>query len=117
MRSQEKTIMEMAVNLTVELTAILENVQGKAVFVNQILRSCSSIGANAYEANYAQSRADFVNKLEVSLKECHETEYWLEVLYRTGALSLEIYKAESQQCGKIRRKLISAITKTKEKGI
>lgn len=64
-----KTIKELAVELTIEITAVCDNIKGRSVFVNQLLRSSSSIGANSYEAKYAQSTADFVNKLEVALKE------------------------------------------------
>ena len=72
----EKTIKELAVELTVEITYICENINGRKVFTNQLLRSCSSIGANTHEAKYAQSKADFVSKMEIALKECYETEYW-----------------------------------------
>ena len=82
----DKIIKELAVELTVEITAICDNIKGRAVFVNQLLRSCSSIGANSHEAKYAQSRADFIHKLEIALKECYETEYWLEILYKVNAL-------------------------------
>ena len=58
----EKTIKELAVDLTVEITNICDAIKGRSVFVNQLLRSCSSIGANSYEAKYAQSKADFVHK-------------------------------------------------------
>ncbi len=68
-----KTIKELAVELVVEVTAVCDNIKGRSVFVNQLLRSCSSIGANAHEAKYAQSRADFINKMEIALKECYET--------------------------------------------
>ena len=78
----DKTIRELAVELTIEITAICDSIKGRAVFVNQLLRSCSSIGANSYEAKYAQSTADFVNKLEIALKECYETDYWLEIFLR-----------------------------------
>lgn len=74
-----KTIKELALELTVEITSVCDNIKGRNVFTNQLLRSCSSIGANAHEAKYAQSKADFINKMEISLKECYETEYWLEV--------------------------------------
>lgn len=67
-----KTIKELAVELVVEVTAVCDNIKGRSVFVNQLLRSCSSIGANAHEAKYAQSRADFINKMENALKECYE---------------------------------------------
>lgn len=109
-----QTIREDALKFIVELAQFCDTVSGKAVFINQILRSASSIGANAYEANYAQSTADFINKLEISLKECYETEYWLEVLHRTGTMSDSEYKQFAEQCGSIRRKLISAITNTKK---
>ena len=110
----KKTIKELAVELTVEITEFCDTLKGRSAFVNQLLRSCSSIGANAHEATYAHSRADFINKLEISLKECHETEYWLEILYRVGSLSEETYKRLSDKCGTIRRKLIASLTTAKK---
>ena len=87
-----KTIKELAVELTVEITVICDRIKGRSVFVNQLLRSCSSIGANAHEARYAQSNADFINKLEIALKECYETEYWLEILFKVNALMISHLK-------------------------
>ena len=87
-----KTIKELAVELTIEITAVCDTIKGRAVFVNQLLRSCSSIGANSYEAKYAQSTADFVNKLEIALKECYETDYWLEILFKVGSMDESTYK-------------------------
>ena len=86
-----KTIKELVVELTVEITAICDSMKGRSDFVNQLLRSCSSIGANAHEARYAQSRADFISKIEIALKESSETEYWLELLYRKNKLSKDTY--------------------------
>ena len=108
-----KTIKELAVELTVEITAICDGIKGRSVFVNQLLRSCSSIGANAHEARYAQSNADFISKLEIALKECYETEYWLEILFRVNAIKDSTYKSTSSKCGTIRRKLIASITTAK----
>ena len=110
----ERTIKELAVELTIETTAICDNIKGRAVFVNQLLRSCSSIGANSYEAKYAQSRADFIHKMEIALKECYETDYWLEILFKVEAMSAEAYQMLSRKCGTIRRKLIASITTAKE---
>ncbi len=110
----EKNIKDLAIELTIEITRICESIKGKTTYRNQLLRSCSSIGANAHEANYAQSRADFVSKLEISLKECYETEYWLEVLYRLNAISDEQYKPLTNKCGTVRRKLIASITTAKK---
>ena len=83
-----KTIRELAVELTIETTAVCDKIKGRSVFVNQLLRACSSIGANSYEAKYAQSPADFINKLEISLKECYETDYWLEICRALRIFSL-----------------------------
>ena len=110
-----KTIKELAVELTVEITAICDRIKGRSVFVNQLLRSCSSIGANAHEAKYAQSKADFISKLEIALKECYETEYWLEVLFKVKSIDEITYKALLNKCGTIRRKLIASITTVKNK--
>ena len=110
-----KTIKELAVELTVEITIMCDNLKGRSVLVNQLLRSCSSIGANSHEAKYAQSNADFINKLEIALKECYETEYWLEVLYNVKSIDEITYKGLLNKCGTIRRKLIASITTVKSK--
>ncbi|MBR4336519.1 MAG: four helix bundle protein, partial [Clostridia bacterium] len=85
-------------------------------YVEQVIRSSSSIGANLYEAKYAQSRADFINKLEIALKECFETEYWLELLHRKEKLSDEQFKTLNTKRGTIQRKLIASITTAKQDG-
>ena len=110
-----KTIKELAVELTIEITAVCDGIKGRAVFVNQLLRSCSSIGANSCEAKYAQSNADFINKLEIALKECYETDYWLEILFKVSSIDENTYKTLSNKCGAIRRKLIASIKNVKEK--
>ena len=111
----EKTIKELAIELTVEITAICDNIKGRTVFVNQLLRSSSSIGANSHEARYAQSNADFIHKLEIALKECYETEYWIDVLFRVGSIDQNIYKNLLNKSGTIRRKLIASINTVKAK--
>ena len=112
---ENKTIKELAVELTVEITAICDNIKGRSVFVNQLLRSCSSIGANSHEAKYAQSRADFISKMEIALKECYETEYWLEIVFKVNSINEITYKALLNKCGTIRRKLIASVTTSKNK--
>ena len=113
----DKTIKELGIEFTVEITRICDSIKGRAVFVQQLLRSCSSIGANSHEAKYAQSRADFINKMEIALKECYETEYWLEILYKVDAIDENAYKKLTNQCGTIRRKLIASVTTAKSKKI
>jgi len=88
----------------------------ESVLINQLLRSATSIGANLHEAQYAQGTKDFISKLEIAQKECYETEYWLEILFRVNAFNDITYKSISNKCGTIRRKLIASITTAKERG-
>ena len=85
----------------------------EAVLTNQLLRSGTSIGANLYEAQYAQGTKDFISKLEIAQKECYETEYWLELLFETGYIPEEQYKPLKNDCGAIRRMPISSINTAK----
>ena len=87
----------------------------ESVLTNQLLKSGTSIGANIHEAQYAQGAKDFISKLEISLKEAYETEYWLELLFETGYVDEQTYKPIQNCCGTIRRMLISSIKTMKEK--
>ena len=87
--------------------------QKEAVLTNQLLRAGTSIGANLHEAQYAQGTKDFISKFEIALKECYETEYWLELLFETGYLSEAQYTPLRNDCGVIRRILISSINTVK----
>lgn len=83
------------------------------VLINQLLRSGTSVGANVHEANYAASRADFVNKLQIALKECYETEYWLDLFKKTNMIPLDSQDKLLAQCKKLRIMLIKSITTAK----
>ena len=110
-----KTIRDGVIDLTVRIVALCDDLPNRKAFSGQIMRSCSSIGANASEAKYAQSSADFVHKMEIALKECYETDYWLEVLFKTDSISQENYQQLSADCNRIRRQIISSIKTVKEK--
>ena len=73
-----------------------------------------TIGANAHEAKYAQSNADFINKLEIALKECIETEFWLEILGGCNAVDENTAQALIQECGVIHRMLSKSINTAKQ---
>ena len=89
--------------------------RGKATaIINQLLRSGTSIGANIHEGNYASSRSDFINKFQIALKECYETDYWLSVFYEAGIISKEDFDSAILQCSKIRKLLIASITTAKK---
>ena len=113
--NEKSTIRELSIELTVDITKVCDPIRGRSIFINQLLRSCSSIGANASEAKYAQSNADFVNKLEIALKECNETDYWLEILVRTNSIGQDDYTRLHNRCNHIKRKLISSITTVKSR--
>ena len=87
----------------------------EGALVSQLLRSGTSIGANIHEARYAQSTKDFISKLEIAQKECYETEYWLELLLDTLCIDEKTYRSIQNECGSIRRMLISTLKTIKEK--
>jgi four helix bundle protein len=89
--------------------------QRESVIANQIGRSGTSIGANIREANYAHSKADFIAKLEIALKEANETGYWLELLYNTKYLSETDYKELDSICASIRVLLVASCRTAKNK--
>ena len=93
-------------------TYLKENKQ-EYILSRQILRSGTSIGANIREAKYAHSRPDFIAKLQIALKECYETEYWLELFMKTKIIDELCYKKMRNDCGKIRKILISSINTAK----
>ena len=84
-------------------------IKGHYSLTNQLERSATSIGANIREANYAHSKSDFIAKLQISLKECYETEYWLEIFVKSEILNRESVKDLYNKCGTIRRLLIASI--------
>lgn len=85
----------------------------ETMLTNQLLRAGTSIGANLHEAQYAQGTKDFISKFEIALKECYESEYWLELLFETGYIAEEDFKQLRNHCGAIRRMLISSISTVK----
>lgn len=82
---------------------------------DQVMRSGTSIGANQREASYAESNDDFIRKLAVAQKECNETMYWLELLYKTDYLNEEQYKSLFSDAAELMRFLTTAIKTTKSK--
>ncbi|MBQ8202765.1 MAG: four helix bundle protein [Clostridia bacterium] len=103
--------------LALHIISVCDNVdtrKGRSVLVNQIVRSSTSIGANIHEANYAVSRADFINKFHIALKECSETEYWIEMLLGSRTIDEKSAKELLQECGIIRRILVKSITTAKK---
>ena len=93
----------------VKLYRYLNDEKREYVMSKQLLRSGTSVGANAYEAVQGQSRNDFLAKMGIALKEAYETQYWLELLYRTEYLTSEQYEsiaADHKEVIKILTKIV-----------
>ena len=103
---------QFAVDIVNLCTDVKENRKNN-VLLNQVLRSGTSIGANIHEANYASSKADFINKFQIALKECYETDYWLGLFKDTHIITEAEYKDMFAKCSKIRKLLITSITTAK----
>ena len=110
----DSKLRDLSTDFAVKVIKMCDGIKGHYSLVNQLERSSTSIGANIHEANYAHSKADFVAKFQIALKECYETEYWLELFVKSELLDREIAKELYNQCGTIRRMLIASINTAKE---
>lgn len=110
----DNKLADLSMDFAVNILKIADSIKGHYSLINQLERSSTSIGANIREAKYAHSRPDFVSKLQIALKECYETEYWLELIQRSGIFTDAVIKNLLHDCGAIRRILISSINTTKQ---
>lgn len=101
--------------LATDIELLCQNIKAPSNTLFQIRKSSSSVYANICEANYGQSRADMLPKFEIALKECSETEGWLQLLFNTNVINEDTYKKHRNLCGRIRRILISSCKTLKEK--
>ena len=109
----ENLVLDLSMQFAIDIVTLCEELKGKNSLNNQLLRAGTSIGANIHEANYAASKADFVAKLQIALKECYETEYWLKLFAKTHLITEEVYSKLINDSGKIRRILISSLNTAK----
>lgn len=99
----------------VKLYRFLTENKKEVILSKQLLRPGTSIGANVHEALQGSSRKDFINKLNIALKEAHETEYWLRLLYETNYLLSNEYGSILNDCVEVIKILTSIIKTTKSK--
>ena len=92
----------------------LDEEKHERIMSKQLLRCGTSIGANTRESKNAQSRTDFLSKLNIALKEADETGYWLDLLHETQYLDDKVYKSLDDDCTEIIKLLTSIIKKLKE---
>ena len=112
---KENKLVELSMDFAIKIIKLCENIKGHYSLVNQLERSATSIGANIHEANYAHGKPDFIAKLQIALKECYETEYWLEPFVKSDILNRDTAIDLYNQCGTVRRILIASINTAKEK--
>ena len=116
MNDRENVLLEKSMSFAVRIVNLckfLRQQRHETVLSSQVLRSGTSIGANAHEANSAQSKADFISKCSIALKECDETGYWLELLKRTDYLSDDQYQSLDNDRGELFALLTAIIKKSK----
>ena len=104
-------------SFAVEIIELCERIKDRKkgfAITAQLLRSGTSVGANIREANYASSKADFINKFQIALKECYETDYWLDIFHASDIITDEEYNKMFAQCSKIRKLLIASVTTAKK---
>ena len=104
-----------AEQLATKIELLCQSIKAPSNTLFQIRKCSSSVYANIREANYGQSKADMLSKFEIALKECSETEGWLQLLFNTQVISEETFKSHRNLCGRIRRMLIASCKTLKER--
>ena len=112
---KEDKLSKLSMELSVEVLNLVKELRSKKenIISNQIGRSATSVCANIAESKYGHSRADFIAKLEIALKEANETGKWLEMLFKTNYIDEKTYKSINKTCSTIRILLIASIKTTK----
>lgn len=113
----DNKLLDLSFEFAVAIVNLVDNVKvpKSSYMTDQLARAGTSIGANIHEAQYAQSKKDFISKLEIALKECSETSYWLKLMHETNRIDEQTYMHTERLCGNIRRILIASCKTAKEK--
>jgi four helix bundle protein len=115
-RMKENLLIDKSISFAariIKLNQYLTKTKKETVISKQIVRSGTSIGANINEANYGQSKADFISKLHIALKETAETEYWLKLLRLSGYIEDKMSSSLLAECLELKRMLIASINTAK----
>ena len=112
---KEDKLSELSMQLSVDILKLSKELRAKRenVISNQISRSATSVCANIAESKYGHSRADFISKLEIALKEANETGKWLEMLLKSDYIDAATFKSIDKTCSTIRILLIASIKTAK----
>ena len=112
---RDSVLMQQSMDFAVSILQLRRRLEDawERVLADQLCRSGTSIGANIREAQYAQSKADFIHKLQIALKEANETLYWLELLFRGGLIDERCLRKYSDDCTSLLKMLISSVNTAK----
>ena len=112
---KEDKLSALSMQLSVDVLKLAKDLRSRheTVISNQISRSATSVCANIAESKYGHSRADFIAKLEIALKEANETSKWLEMLYKSDYIDETTFKALEKTCSTIRILLIASVNTAK----
>ncbi len=114
---QDNVILNKSFDFAIRIVRLYKHLQStysERVLSTQVLKSGTSIGANVREAVRSSSRKDFVSKMNISLKEAYETEYWLELLYKTEYISQKEYDSIFSECRELTNILSKIVITTKD---
>lgn len=112
----DNKLLDLSFEFAVAIVNLVDGVKSpkSSYMTDQLARAGTSIGANVYEAQYAQSKKDFVSKLEIALKESNEASYWLKLIHETKRIDTPSYQQIERLCGNIKRLLIASCKTAKE---
>lgn len=112
----ENKLLDLSFEFAVAVVQLVDGITTpkSSYMADQLARAGTSVGANIHEAQYAQSRKDFISKLEIALKESNEAGYWLKLLLETKRIDIQAYQHTERLCGNVRRLLIASCKTAKE---
>ena len=112
----ENKLLDLSFEFAVAIVNLVDCVTApkSSYMTDQLARAGTSDGANIHEAQYTQSKKDFIAKLEIALKESNEISYWLKLMYETKRIDISTYQYTEKLCGSIRRLLIASCKTAKE---
>ena len=106
----ENRLLDLSFSFAVSIVNLADRIQTprSLTMIDQLTRAGTSVGANIHEAQYAQSKRDFISKLEIALKESSEAGYWLKLMHATKRIDDDTYQNMEEMCGQLRRLLIAS---------
>ena len=112
---KENILLDLSIEFSTKIIKLVKKLKEnrESIISNQVGRSGTSIGANIHEAQYGNSKADFIAKLHIALKEANETKYWLILLNKSSYIDDNEYQALENDCEKIKAMLIKSINTAK----